>query len=227
MKLYAASLLFGILILIIILNSRNSVSISDPAKVVTPVIAQQLSSGPKNIPSFNLSNHTEQFNEPRNSEKARPRDLKNIVKAAHPAAEQLADLLLESGFTQQEAAQIFVSVHNDLGAIRQIEDIVATEWTKITAGIVELEQRTDLTEARKRQEYFSAASGLSSLNIGMRGEQSKIRERLLETVGIPRSAEVDLFRTQLLSIFPRGPLPETVLQELQSTTQNPVKRDSP
>ena len=227
MKLYAASLLFGIFILIIILNSRNSVSISDPAKVVTPVIAQQLSSGPKNNPSFNPSNHTEQFNEPRNSEKARPRDLKNIVKAAHPAAEQLADLLLESGFTQQEAAQIFVSVHNDLGAIRQIEDIVATEWTKITAGIVELEQRTDLTEARKRQEYFSAASGLSSLNIGMRGEQSKIRERLLETVGIPRSAEVDLFRTQLLSIFPRGPLPDTVIQELQNTTQNPVKRDSP
>lgn len=227
MKLYAASLLFGILILIIILNSRNSVSISDPAKVVTPVIAQQLSSGPKNNPSFNPSNHTEQFNEPRNSEKAHPRDLKNIVKAAHPAAEQLADLLLESGFTQQEAAQIFVSVHNDLGAIRQIEDIVATEWTKITAGIVELEQRTDLTEARKRQEYFSAASGLSSLNIGMRGEQSKIRERLLETVGIPRSAELDLFRTQLLSIFPRGPLPDTVLQELQNTTQNPIKRDSP
>jgi hypothetical protein len=226
-KLYAASLLFGIFILIIILNSRNSVSISDPAKVVTPVIAQQLSSGPKNKPAFNPSNHTEQFNEPRNSEKARPRDLKNIVKAAHPAAEQLADLLLESGFTQQEAAQIFVSVHNDLGAIRQIEDIVATEWTKITAGIVELEQRTDLTEARKRQEYFSAASGLSSLNIGMRGEQSKIRERLLETVGIPRSAELDPFRTQLLSIFPRGPLPDTVIQELQNTTQNPVKRDSP
>ena len=120
-----------------------------------------------------------------------------------------------------------MSVYNDLGAIRQIEDIVATEWTKITAGIVELEQRTDLTEARKRQEYFSAASGLSSLNIGMRGEQSKIRERLLETVGIPRSAELDPFRTQLLSIFPRGPLPDTVIQELQNTTQNPVKRDSP
>ena len=227
MKFYVASLLFGILLLIFILSSRNHVSISDPAKIVTPTIAQELSPDPKNNPAFQRSNHLKQLHESKNGETVQLIDLKNMVKAAHPAAEQLANLLLESGFTQQEAAQIFVSVHNDLGRIRQIEDMVATDWIEITAGIAKLEQRTDLTEARKRQEYYSESSRLSFLNIDMRGEQSKIRERLLETVGVPRSAEIDLFRSQLLSIFPRGPLPDTVIQELENTTRNLIKRDSP
>ena len=158
MKFYVASLLFGILLLIFILSSRNHVSISDPAKIVTPTIAQELSPDPKNNPAFQRSNHLKQLHESKNGETVQLIDLKNMVKAAHPAAEQLADLLLESGFTQQEAAQIFVSVHNDLGRIRQIEDMVATDWIEITAGIAKLEQRTDLTEARKR--------GSSLLSVG-------------------------------------------------------------
>ena len=61
MKFYVASLLFGILLLIFILSSRNHVSISDPAKIVTPTIAQELSPDPKNNPAFQRSNHLKQL----------------------------------------------------------------------------------------------------------------------------------------------------------------------
>ena len=104
MKFYVASLLFGILLLIFILSSRNHVSISDPAKIITPTIAQELSPDPKNNPAFQRSNHLKQLHESKNGETVQLIDLKNMVKAAHPAAEQLADYSARSSTNFRECS---------------------------------------------------------------------------------------------------------------------------
>lgn len=227
MRIWIGALLVGILIFIIVLSSKRRVLLGESEKNTKSAIVQEVRNPHKNSEGFQPSNSSRLIEDSRRGDESNLINLKNIVKTAHPAAAQLADLLEKSGLDDREAAQLFVGAYNDLTRIRQIEDMVAKDWTERTIEIVQLEGRTDISEASKRQEYYSLSASLHAVSNEMRREQSEIRNRLLETVGVPRSMESNTFRSLLLSIYPRGPLPDLVLREIESATKYTIKNNAP
>lgn len=225
MKFWIAFLLFGILILIVGLSSRLRNSKSDSANNLAPIVAPQIPTNSETIQALQRSNHLGRIKESRVDDAPTLINVKSMVQSAHPAADQLADLLEQSGFSQQEASRLFVKLYNDLARIRQFEDMLSKDWIERTAEIVQLEERTDLSEARKRQEYNSLSASLSAISNELRKEQSEIRDRLLETVGTPPTMEITKFQTRLLSIYPRGPLPESTLKGFDDLARKSVRQD--
>jgi hypothetical protein len=163
------------------------------------------------------SNQTDSFNDSILSNREFSTALKDVVRDAHQAADQLIDLFDEVGFTKRELSIHFVDTYNALTRIRQFEDMISKDWTERTAEIVQNDQNPDLSEARRRQEYHSLAASLSAVNQEMRREQMLVRNRLIERLGTPKSMDVDTFHARLFSIYPRGPLPESVVKGIDST----------
>ena len=218
-------MLFGILILIVGLSSRLKNSKSDSTNNLAPIGTPQIPTNSETIWTLQRSNRVGRIKESRFDDAVTLINVKSMVRSAHPAADQLADLLEQSGFSQQEASQLFVKLYNDLARMRQFEDMSSKDWIERTAEIVQLEERTDLSEARKRQEYNSLSASLSAISNELRKEQSEIRDRLLETVGTPPTMEITNFRTRLLSIYPRGPLPESTLKGFDDLARKSVRQD--